>query len=376
MKIAYFTESLPPKIDGVARTLTQLGNSLYSHKIDFQFYSPFKPGHEIPWADNVIEVNSLPFILYPECRVGFSTQRAAFELLDKFKPDLIHASTPTPMGLIAFNYAAKNKIPAVSSYHTNFATYFKYYGFQRIEHWGWNYLRWFYNKFQKIYVPSKNTAQELENKGFQNLELWERGIHLNRFSPEFRDLELRKQISPEDKPILLFVGRLVKEKDLDDLVAMNQILKSRNQNFKLVLVGDGPMKDELQEKLPDAHFTGYMEGQKLANLYAAADIFVFPSTTETFGNVILEAFASGLPVVTVNKGGVADLIRDGENGFIARANDPENLTEKVELLLNKPTLRHFQAISARNLVQYYSWEAINKRLIQSYEELLAKFSKN
>jgi glycosyltransferase involved in cell wall biosynthesis len=376
MKIAYFTESLPPKIDGVARTLTQLGNSLYSKKIDFRFYSPFKPGKEIPWAEKVVEVSSLPFILYPECRVGLSLQRPIFASLDDFQPDLIHASCPTPMGFVAFNYAAENKIPAVSSYHTNFATYFRYYGFRRVEHWGWNYLKWFYNKFLKIYVPSKNTAQELENKGFQNIELWERGIHLNRYSPEFRCPKIRKRYSPNDKPILLYVGRLVKEKDLEDLVAMNQILKNRGRDFEMVFVGDGPMKAELQELLPDAHFTGYMEGEKLATLYASADIFVFPSTTETFGNVILEAFASGLPVITVNKGGVVDLIRVEENGFIARANDPKDLSEKVDILLMNPTLRHFQAISARNLVQYYSWEAINNRLINSYEELLSKVTKN
>lgn len=376
MKIAYFTESLPPSTDGVAKTLTRLANSLIDRKIEFRFFSPFKPQLDVEWTDRVVKMGSIPFLLYPDYRVSLPWRDGIYENLNDFQPDIIHATSPTPLCSMGLKYAEKKGIPAVSSYHTHFVDYFKYYGFRRFENVGWNYLKWFYNRFRRIYVPSPSSAVDLKNRGFENLELWQRGIDLSKFSPNLRSPALRQSVQSDTEPILLFVGRLVKEKDLDDLIDSNNILRKLGERFKLVIVGDGPMKSELMQKLPDAEFTGWLHGEKLAQWYASSDLFVFPSTTETFGNVILEAAASGIPSIGVNKGGVADIIEHGKTGFIAQANDPYNFALFIQHFLKNKDERIKIGHNAREYAKNYSWDAINGRLLQSYEETIIEFSRN
>ncbi len=372
MKVAVFTESLPPSTDGVAKTMTRLRQSLVTKNIESLFISPFQPEDSL-WEGSVIKVSSVPFIFYSDYRVGLPLMQNITEILDRFRPDIIHAASPTPLGYTAVNYARKRNIPAVSSYHTNFVSYFKYYGFQSLENFGWSFLRSFYNRFSRIYAPSKSTADDLESRGFRNVELWQRGINLERFSPSFRSEQLRKQAGISDEPVLLFVGRIVKEKDIDDLVKATGILKRDGYRFKMVFVGNGPMLPQLERECPDAVFTGYQYGESLARWYASADIFTFPSTTETFGNVILEAQASGLPVVGVNQGGVADLIQDGSTGFIAGANNPESFAARLKQLLDNPVLAKQMGNNGRLVVKDNSWESVNSRLFDSYGRTLAQF---
>jgi glycosyltransferase involved in cell wall biosynthesis len=212
----------------------------------------------------------------------------------------------------------------------------------------------------------------LESKGFENIALWQRGIDIGRFSPDLRDEELRQKYRSDGEHILLFVGRLVKEKDLDDLVAMDRILKEKSQSFKIVVVGDGPMRPELEEKLPDAVFTGYLHGKDLSVMYASSDLFVFPSTTETFGNVILESLASGLPVITVDKGGVADLVENDKTGYVCESNNPDELAQRVTSLLEDAKKRSSFGEAGRAYAKTYSWEAINTELLQHYQELISR----
>ncbi|MBN1352703.1 glycosyltransferase family 1 protein [candidate division KSB1 bacterium] len=373
MRIAYFTESLPPSTDGVARTLVNLADSLIANHIDFRFFSPFKPEHDLAWTDRVVKVSSIPFILYPQYRVSMPMLRKINRLLDEFKPDLVHSTAPTLIGTAGLNCALKHNIPAVSSYHTHFAAYFKYYGFRLFENAGWNYLKWFYNRFRRIYAPSRSSVSELELKGFENVELWERGIDIGKFSPKFRNPARLEKMNGENQPVLLFVGRLVKEKDLDDLISADLILRAKGLSFKLVIVGDGPMMPTLKEQLPEAEFTGFLYGKALSEKYASADIFVFPSTTETFGNVILEAFASGLPAVGVDRGGVADLIQNGQTGFLAKAKQPKDFASKIGILLKNKDIRQKMSATAQAFAKNYSWEAINNRLINSYHHTICTY---
>ncbi|MBN1153612.1 glycosyltransferase family 1 protein [candidate division KSB1 bacterium] len=379
MKVAYFTESLPPQTDGVARTLVNLIQTLETNHIEFRFISPFKPSNSIPWSDKVYKVSSVPFILYRDYRFSLPLlDRLELEdVLDSFAPDIIHTVSPTALGVMGLNYAIHNNIPAVSSYHTHFVSYFKYYGLSLVESVGWNYLRWFYNQFNRVFVPSKSTADELSQKGFENIELWQRGIDMSRFSPTYRSDALRESLGAStDDCILLFVGRLVKEKDLDDLVEMDKILKQDGVQYKLVLVGDGPMREELEENLPEAHFTGYLHNEDLSRLFASSDIFVFPSTTETFGNVILEAYASGIPVVSVDKGGVADLIKHGETGFIAKSNNPADFAKHVRTILTDAEKRRLLGANAKRYSAEFNWDYINKKLIQSYQETIDQYTEH
>jgi glycosyltransferase involved in cell wall biosynthesis len=193
---------------------------------------------------------------------------------------------------------------------------------------------------------------------------------LSKFSPDKLNQELRMELSPDQYPILLYVGRLVQEKDLDDLVKIDRILKDKQRKFKIVIVGDGPMRPQLERDLPDATFTGWLHGEKLSEIFATSDIFVFPSTTETFGNVILEAYASGLPTVGVNEGGVVDLIMDGYTGFIAEAKNPNDIAEKVDIFINNPELQIKYAENAKKYAATFSWDTINKQLISSYKHII------
>lgn len=372
MKVAYFTESLPPNQDGVVNTLCHLVDTLESEKIEYKFYSPVKPDSGFSWTEKVRKVPSVPFALYDYYRMGLPYFEGIFDELDAFKPDLVHVVSQTPLGCYGLKYAKKRGLPLVSSYHTHFVRYMTYYGLDALSEMGWYFLRWFHNQCLRTYAPSPSTISELEQEGISGLELWQRGIELRQYSPALRSPDLRKMITEFDEPVLLFVGRLVKEKDLDDLIAANHLLKERGFHFKQVIIGDGPMRPQLEEKLPNAHMTGFLSGQELATWYASSDLFVFPSTTETFGNVILEAFASGIPAIGVNKGGVADIITSGLDGMVAEANNPADFADKIALFLkNMEKARHFGR-DARRTSQKYSWQAINQKLLESYQHVLCQ----
>ncbi len=372
MKIAYFTESLPPLTDGVSNTLVHLIETLEAEKVDFHFYSVVKP-EDRPWSDRVTKVVSVPFLLYSYYKVGLPYFDGLDSHLNEFKPDLIHIVSPTLLGIYGISTAKKRKIPVVSSYHTHFVSYFSYYGLQGLEKVGWTFLQWFYSQCAKVYAPSPSAKAELANYDINNVELWRRGINLDRFSARFNNPELRRRIGvDENTPIILFVGRLVKEKDLDDVVAVNKILESKGYSFKQVIVGDGPMRPELEERLPEAYFAGYQHDQDLATWYATADLFLFPSTTETFGNVVLESFASATPAIGVSKGGVQDIINPGKDGYIAKPNDPQDIAQKAAILLADKEKRSRFGRQAQETVLKYSWDAINLRLLSSYQHLVDK----
>ena len=372
MKIAYFTESLLPHVDGVSRTLAQLFGTLEARGVEFRVHSPFVPGPEVSWSGRVRPVRFVRFPLYPDYRVSLPWGHGVGRELDAWGPDLVHVVSPTPLAAWAQRWAARRGVPVVSSFHTHFVSYFRYYGVPALEGFGWGMLRRFYARCARVYAPSRSIIRELESHGIGRLELWSRGMDTRRFSPAFRDPELRRALgADDDTPVLLLVSRLVKEKDLADLVEMDGLLRARELRHRLVLVGDGPMRAELEERLPHAHFAGHQTGEALARWYASGDVFVFPSTTETFGNVVTEALASGLPAVVVDRGGPPDQIEPGENGWIARANDPADLADRVASLLRDPQARGRMALRAVASARERDWSAINGRLLDSYAAVVA-----
>ncbi len=372
MRIAFFTESLYPNTDGVSHTFNHLIQTLEKEKIDYRFYSPFKPENNVFWASKVRKMYSVPFPLYAQYKVSIPIIDNPREDLDRFNPDIIHVAAPTLLSLYAIRYAKKRSRPVVASYHTHWVPYFSYYGFKAMERLGWQILRWFHNKCSVTYAPTRSALRILKRAGIKHLELWERGIDLEHFCPQYRNEDLRKKISPNLDPVLLFVGRLVKEKDIDDLVQANKILQTRDYRFKMVFVGNGPMLDDVKRELPEAYCAGYLDGEALSEMYASSDIFVFPSTTETFGNVVQEAFASGLPAIGVRKGGVMDLITDGYNGLLAKPNHPQNLASHIATLLKDGSLREKMSQHALDSVADRSWDATNRRLIESYYRLVQR----
>lgn len=370
MRIAYFTESLFPHVDGVSRTLAQLFRTLEHRGVDFRVYSPFVPENGVSWSARVQRVPAIAFPLYRDYKVSIPSPGLAAEL-DEYQPDLLHLVSPTPMAAWAQRYAARAGLPVVSSFHTHFVSYLRYYGMPALEEVGWALLRRFYTRCDAVYAPSPAIIEELAEHGIEGVQLWSRGIELEKYSPGFRDAALRERVGADaEHPLLLLVSRLVKEKDLKDLVAMHEILRAQGSEHRLVLVGEGPMREELEAALPDAYFAGHQEGEALSRWYASADVFVFPSTTETFGNVVLESLASGVPAVVVDRGGPPGLIRAGVTGRIARANDPADLAEHVGALLAEPELRRAMGQHARESAAERDWSVINGRLIESYAAIV------
>jgi phosphatidylinositol alpha 1,6-mannosyltransferase len=373
VRIAYFTESMYPLVDGVSRTLARLFDSLERQGVEFRVYSPFVPETPVPWGRRLRRMPFARFPLYTDYRVSYPPRGLAREV-EAYAPDLVHVVSPTPVAVWAQRWARRHGVPAVASFHTHFVSYFRYYGVPRLEGLGWRMLRRFYARCERIYAPTRRIIRELEEHGIGNLELWSRGIDLHRFGPEYRDPALRKRVGADDRtPMLLLVSRLVREKDLLDLVPMQGILRESGTRFRLVLVGDGPLRGELEAAMPDAHFAGHQVGEALSRWYASADVFVFPSTTETFGNVVAEAQASGVPPVVVDRGGPPELIEPGVTGQVARANDPADLAARVGHLLRDADARQRMGEAARQAVAERDWEAINGRLIGSYAAVIDRF---
>jgi phosphatidylinositol alpha 1,6-mannosyltransferase len=373
MKVVYFTESLLPHVDGVSRTLAQLFGFLERSGVDFRIHSPFVPGDEVSWSGRVRAARFVRFPLYPDYRISIPFGRRLARDLRAWGPDLVHVVSPTPMASRAQRWAAREGIPVVSSFHTHFVSYFRYYGVPALEGFGWRMLRRFYARCERVYAPSERIITELTEHGIRNTELWSRGIDVARFAPEHRSGELRALAgADDDTPVLLMVSRLVKEKDMADLVSMERELARRGSRHRLVLVGDGPMRAELEAALPRAFFAGHQSGEALARWYASGDVFVFPSTTETFGNVVVEAQASGLPTVVVDRGGPPELVEPGRTGWIARANDPVHLADRVAALLDDAGERRRMGERARAAAALRDWGVINARLLASYREVAGR----
>lgn len=370
MRVAYFSETLPPLIDGVSRTLSQLTDTLEAEEVDFRFFSAVVPDKTVRWRDHVHRVPSLPFLPYDYYRISLPLFRTLDGPLDAFAPDLIHTVNPTPLGLYGIAYARRRGRPVVASYHTDFVSYFPYYGLRGLESLGWRYLAWFYNQCDVTYAPSRAALVDLQDHGVRCAGLWERGIDTTSFSPSYRSETLRRDLGGPPAPVLLFVGRLVREKNLGILADACDLLREWGEAFRLVLVGDGPMRAELQRRLPGAHFAGFQQGVALATWYASADVFVFPSVTETFGNVVLEAFASRVPAVVASRGGVSDLVRSDYNGLVAEPDSAFAFACRVRDLLRDPARRSRLGTGALLTAASYRWPEVNRRLLAGYDELV------
>lgn len=370
MRIVYFTESLLPWVDGVSHTLNHLFTMLQDEGVEFRVYAPFVPGPEVPWSGHVRKTRSFTFPLYRDYRISMPGGARLAGELDEYAPDIIHIASPTPMALWARSYARRNDIPVVATYHTHFVAYAPYYRFHGLKWLAWRVTRRFYNGFDATFAPSSSIVAELRAHGVPNVRLWSRGVDADRFSPAWRDDALRAGIGASgDTPVVLLVSRLVKEKDMVDLVGMDRELRRRGAQYRLAIVGTGPLRKWLERELPDAHFAGHQSGEQLSRWYASGDVFVFPSTTETFANVVQESMASGVPAVVVDRGGPPGVIEPDVSGLVARANDPVSLAECVETLLRDSALREQMGRAARERAQARTWEAVNGVLIGEYEAL-------
>lgn len=378
MRVAIITENFLPKLDGVTRTLARLLEHLEREGHKALVLGP-ESGMERYAGAEVVGTIGLPFPFYPELKFNFF--RPLFvRRLQEFQPDVIHLVDPVILGTAGLTMARLLKKPLISSYHTNLATYCSYFGFQVLTEPMWAYNRFIHNQCSLTYCPSPSTARLLHAKGFQHLRLWPRGVDTTLFHPQRRSAELRRswlqsRREPETRAVILYAGRISWEKNLRLLLQAYRLMDHRRCH--LVLVGDGPASTEVQQELSGlpVTFTGYLQGEELASAYASADVFAFPSRTETFGQVVLEAMASGLPVAGLLAEGVCDLVSDGRTGYLL---DVEGLSEEQEVAAYRERLtrlvenRGIRAVMGQGAyleAQQRSWHEAMKSLVQGYDEV-------
>jgi len=369
IKIAYFAGSMKPGHDGVTRVLYKLIETLNERNIENIFFSPIIP-QDSAQPTKMFEIPSVVFPLYKDYRFPVALQKSFESRLAEFKPDILHINSPCPLGFAAVKYGLRHNIPVVATYHTHFASYAKYYKVKALESVSWSYFRMIYNSCDQVFVPSKPILEELRNHGLTNLKYIPHGVDTDVFNPKFYSDEWRNKNDLNCKTILLFAGRLVWEKDLNTLANAYKILKEKRNDIKFVLAGDGPIRNELQTLMPDALFLGYLSGRELSTAFASSDIFVFPSTTETFGNVTLEAMASGIPPICAKEGGAYGVIEENKTGLIANPRDARDLAMKIEKLVDNPALRKAIAKNSFEYAKEQSWEKIFNKLFESYGEVI------
>ncbi len=373
MKIAIFTDTFAPDVNGVAKTLKRFTNYLDSKGMEYRVFAPESTSKDL-FTSQVHRFASLPFFLYPECRLALPNMLSVKAELQKFKPDLIHVATPFNIGLCGLHYAKKLDIPVVGSYHTDFDKYLEYYDLQFLTKVLWSYMRWFHRPLRKIFVPSTDTQNHLKKHGFTNTSIWARGVDCSVFHPAASySKQLKNKYNIKEKFVLSYVGRLAPEKDVALLPEIQASLPaSIRDDVHWLLVGDGPLKQELHKKAPaNMTFAGFQSGQSLAEVYAGSDLFVFPSATETFGNVVLESLASGTPVVGANAGGVKTIIKQGLTGHLCSPNDAASFAAAVTSLLMDEEKREQMSFAGRQYALEQSWDAIFGKLLNDYESALA-----
>lgn len=375
MRIAYFTDTYLPQINGVTHTLKKLSDYLVDQNIEHKFFAPEYEDKAFPHSSNVTRFKSISLPFYPECRLSLPLYSNLSRAVDNFQPDLIHLTDPLGIGLAGLKYARERDIPVVSSFHTNFDSYLKYYKMEYLEGFLWGFFQWFHSFSEVNFCPSLATWKVLESKNIRNLRLWSRGVDSFRFDPKYHSLNIRSNLlKADDKILFLYVGRLAVEKDLDILMNSIQMINQKDRNrIQFVFVGDGPYAKEMKALEEDnVIFTGYLQGQELSSLYASCDVFVFPSSTETFGNVVLEAMSSGLPVIAVNSGGVVDNVIHSYNGLLCTPRDSVALADAILKLTDDQSLRKQLASNARAYALTKSWDYIFNQLLLDYQSVLEK----
>ncbi|HHW14776.1 MAG TPA: glycosyltransferase family 1 protein [Firmicutes bacterium] len=364
MRVALFSDTFEPQVNGVVNTVKHLLDTFAAQGVEHCLFAPAGGGWRVPF--------------YPELELSWPDYRQVERKLDAWRPDLIHVVTEFGVGWTGRRYALRRGVPLVSSFHTDFPLYLEKYGFPALVSAGWEYLRAFHAASRKTYCPSRDTQAKLRAHGFRNLALWSRGV-----TPLPADLTpdeiagVRRRYALDGRLALLYVGRLSREKDLPVLLAAYGLLRREfGETVRLLVVGDGPLRSVLEGCAPSGTvFTGYLRGRELAAAYAAADVFAFPSASETFGNAVLEAMSAGLPVVAPAAGGVTENLVPEHNGLACRPGDIAEFAAALRRLVLDPEERARLGKNARAWAAERSWAAVNGALLASYRQVIAAASK-
>jgi len=377
LQITLVTETYAPEINGVAMTLGRLVDGFAARGHRVTLVRP-RQRHESPrysvtqrLACRQVRLPGAPIPGYPQLRVGLPASGRLRKLWSLSRPDVVHVATEGPLGSSAISTARSMGIPVTSSFHTNFDKYTRSYRVGWLQPIVARWLRHVHLRTRRTFVPTHSMLDQLSREGYRDLRLLSRGVDTELFSPARRDNALRASwgVGPDD-PVVIHVGRIAAEKNYGLLFRAFAAIRERQPNARLVLVGDGPCLAEFQRAQPDAVFTGFYTGANLARHYASGDIYLHASTTETFGNVITEALASGLAVGAFNYAAAHEFIHDGENGLVADLDDESTFIEQAVRLGTDPELRRRVAAGALATARQLSWDRVVETFLADLAEAI------
>ncbi len=376
MRIAIYSEIYWPMVSGVALTLRRLVDALHARGHEVRVYSA---RYELPpGAVERPEVHrspGRPFFLAPDVQWASPSVPDLIADMRAFQPQVVHLATEFAMGYPGLRASRALGLPIIASSHTDYEAYARPYG-----RWlvtairpGWAYMRWFYRHAHKVLCPTRVHEAHLHARGVHHTGIWTRGVNADEFHPKFRSDAWRARfgIGPADT-LVTFVGRIAPEKNLNVLLDAWQQLAPVRGNAQLVLVGDGLLVESIRARqIPGIHLLGYLHGIELATAYASSDVFAFPSSTETFGNVLLEAMASGTAPVCVNAGGPSDYGEHERNALMAAPNNVDAFARELGRALADPALRRQLGEGARQTALGRRWDTIYDHLLDDYAETIA-----
>ncbi|MDA5194183.1 glycosyltransferase family 4 protein [Govanella unica] len=373
LRVALFSGNYNYIKDGANQALNRLVAGLESQGAAVRIYSPTSSTPAFEPAGTLISVPSISIPRRREYRLALGMPGHIRDDIIQFSPNIFHVSAPDLLGYQALTLAEKMLVPAVASVHTRFETYLRYYHLGLFENLLKSYFRHFYHRCVQIYAPSESMAEALRDEHMaKDIQIWGRGVDSSLYAPARRDMAWRRSLGIADTDIVIaFVGRLVLEKGLGVFCKVIKRLEHLGITHKVLIIGDGPERKWFEASLPQAIFTGFLTGEKLARAFASSDIFFNPSQTETFGNVTLEAMASGLPTVGLQATGSSSLIIHDKTGFLCAADDLEDMTTTLARLVQNADLRDRFGKAARAISLGQSWDQILFTLFQNYITVVA-----
>ncbi|MGZ0654634.1 glycosyltransferase family 4 protein [Coraliomargarita sp. W4R72] len=371
MHIALVTETYPPEVNGVAMTNQRLVRGLLNKGHRVTLIKPRRKDAAPAAHDSlsVHEVFGIPIPNYAGLKFGLPRPGELKRLFQETNPDIVHVATEGPLGFSSLRAARKLHIPVSSTFHTNFQDYCADYGAAFAARWMMGYLRWFHNQCALTTVPDPSLIERLEKDGVERLQMLGRGADTALFTPDKRDAKLRRSWGADDHtPVAIYVGRVAAEKDIPLSLESWTAARKHCPDLKMVVVGDGPIRKKLERQWPEVHFAGMRYDEDLARYYASADVFIFGSTSETFGNVVIEAMASGLVVVTYDYAAGKQFIQSGQNGHLVPLNDKQAFIRCAEIALTERSKMSSMRAAARATAENYPWAAT----IDRFANLLQK----
>lgn len=369
LRVLFTSGNLIKNSDGVSRVIYKMIDQLQNHNVVIHCISQTEPAPgDLPAP--ATKVASFPIPFRKDYRMAWRVNGVLTKTIEEFKPDIIHIHTPDSLGIAAAKYGKKHNIPVVATHHTQFIHYLKYYHAQWLAPFLFNSMKKMYSLCEVVLCPSRAIVEELTSKGVTNAVLLHHGVDADIFDPRHKSDAFKKQHGLLGKTVLFFVGQLVWYKDLAVLAQAYTIIGEKDVVF--TFAGQGPIKEQLATMMPKAIFLGQLKSEELAIAYASSDIFVFPSTTETFGLVVLEAMASGIPAIGADASGINDIIQDGKTGFLTAPKNAPDFAKKIEILIHDVSLRKKMGTAARAYALTQSWDVVAQKLIDFYTSFLNK----